>query len=702
MNSVTIDADDAWAKFIQQYRFGDEDEDYTAQAAADRAALGDDRLLTVIADANRSHTRDFEAYFDSHFPADLAGDAYSYALTATAKAVPSADYMRLPVEYAIDHNLDREIACRLIQGCMMDYGATEEAVTERGDSWSSAQDIWDDVLARRAADADQRRRESEYVQHIAGLTNERFAKELVQKCRDVKRETPQWTTAAEQEHYAVLSLVRIALDNALDEETVSHILAGNFSGTDAAELWRGEVAEREKAAAEEEFIRTHADNAPKSFVKELFHELRYANMPPADQPAGWEKAALERLVCKAQAKQLDRDGICRLLDDFVWGAEVDVFAAWDHETAVRAAVQQRNIQAEVERRYNANQIDALNTRFVNGADFIRAHEGPPPALWGARYDVLWAKGEALTMTSGPGVGKTTMAGQLVRCQLFGGELLGYPVARLADVHPDAQRILYLAVDRPEQIGRSLARQFSADQLDQLDEQLTIWNGPLPADAAARPGVLVDMAKHANASVVYVDSLKDMFLGVAEDRAAAAYQLARNTLIGSGRQLCELHHLNKRGDDYGSIWLNAGAGSVLKIAGKPGCVTATLTHEKQPANQIGPLTLTFDRPAGTVMAAPKTSRQSATEGPPVAAVDGDTGGASEAGSVAGLGAWVESRGAAGVTASETAVWLHGSDGRNHRARAQRALETLCGDGGRLRRVPGQRGRGAARWVVRDDL
>lgn len=384
-------------------------------------------------------------------------------------------------------------------------------------------------------------------------------------------------------------------------------------------------------------------------------------------------------------RQLDRDAARKLIaEEFV---DEDVDDAWAHEERVLSAYRERQMRDEVERRYNTKQLESFNNRVVSGIDFIRSHAGSPPALWGSGSDVLWAKGEALTITAGFGVGKTTLAGLLVRAQIFGGEVLGYPVKRLGDGLSAQPRILYLACDRPEQIGRSQARQFADHLEDAALGALTVWRGPIPADAAVNTNILVDLANYHQADVVYIDSLKDVARGIAEDRVGAAYQLARQTLLASGRQLCELHHLNKSGDDYGSVWVAAGSGSVVRLSGKPGGQSCTLTHIKQPAHVVGPLTIQQDRDNGE-MAVSKT----ATAGPSDAAA---------------VVQWVREYGAAlGVTAVQAAHQFYGGGGRNEIERARRALMKLsAGDNAELSYLPGSaggagEGRQPSRWAAKD--
>ena len=89
-----------------------------------------------------------------------------------------------------------------------------------------------------------------------------------------------------------------------------------------------------------------------------------------------------------------------------------------------------------------------------------------PALWGTGDEVLGAQGEARMIVGPAGVGKTTLTGQLVRaCLGLGdGTVLGWPIQR------GCGRVLYLAMDRADQIRRRLRRQFPEDDRAVIDPQ----------------------------------------------------------------------------------------------------------------------------------------------------------------------------------------------------------------------------------------
>lgn len=330
-----------------------------------------------------------------------------------------------------------------------------------------------------------------------------------------------------------------------------------------------------------------------------------------------------------------------------------------------------------QRRAKKEDDEAQPDPAMTGAAFILDAPTEVDALWGRDSEVLWPDGEALMITSLTGLGKTTLAGQLLHAQLFGGDVLGLPVSKIDG------RILYLAMDRPRQISRSQRRQFCEEDRATVAKQLVVRPGPPPKDFAKLPEQLLKMAEQYNADYVYVDSLKDAALGLREDEVGAAYNRARQLLLASGRNICELHHTIKTkggmpsslDDVYGSTWLTAGCGSVILLVGKPGDLVFKLLHVKPCIDKVGPFQLLHDRDAGQI---------TLFESIDLVKMAG-----------ADLLKGITARGAAIVLSETTSPTTAEIENARYK------LDQLVGKG-MLRRADGQKGKGhAARWFPRHD-
>ena len=246
----------------------------------------------------------------------------------------------------------------------------------------------------------------------------------------------------------------------------------------------------------------------------------------------------------------------------------------------------------------------FGVRHQTGGSFIFDQPDTPPCIWGFDRKIGWAQGESLMIVGSPGVGKTTLAIQIVAARLGirDWNVLGLPVLA------GRAKVLYLAMDRPPQIARAMARVFEPSERQALDSQLVVWKGPPPADVSKDATILAQMATQAGADTLIVDSIKDAFTKVSDDEAGANYNRARQYALVHGIEILELHHNRKQGqehrnqqptldDVYGSRWLTAGAGSVMLLNGQPGDPLVEFVHVKQPLEELGPWKIIHDHEAG---------------------------------------------------------------------------------------------------------
>lgn len=268
------------------------------------------------------------------------------------------------------------------------------------------------------------------------------------------------------------------------------------------------------------------------------------------------------------------------------------------------ARQQATERIAVERLAQARRESGNQDRVRTGGSWLLDAPEEAPTIWGKGTEVLWARGESLMIAGPQGVGKTTLASQILKgCLSLQDEVLGYPIVGTE------QRVLYLAMDRPQQARRNLARLFAGmdEHRDYLDEMLRILEGPPPQDFAAAPQTLVEMCREHEAEVVFIDSMKDAAIGLSKDEIGSSYNRARQIALASGVNIVELHHFVKNGNDggkpnningvYGSTWLTSGAGSVIMLWGDPGDPEVEFKHLKQPMDEVGPFKVEHNNRTG---------------------------------------------------------------------------------------------------------
>ena len=309
---------------------------------------------------------------------------------------------------------------------------------------------------------------------------------------------------------------------------------------------------------------------------------------------------------------------------------------------------------------------AAAARAVSGGAVLDVPDAVP-SRWGEGERSLWARGEPFLLCGPDGVGKTTLAQQIV-LHLTGvrtGPLLGLPVE-------PARRVLYLACDRPAQAMRSFRRMVTEDDRPLLDDRLVVWRGPLPFDGAREDTGLLAMATELGADVLVLDSVKDIAADLSKEEAGQGINMALQRCVAAGIDVLGLHHQRKAqanagkpkalADVYGSRWITAGAGSVAMLWGEAGDSVVELSHLKQPSESVGPMKIVHDHTTGTTTVAEQVDAWSAVKGA-----------------------------TRGITAGGAAMIMFGepTPDRNAIEKARRQLDRLARDG-KVHRKEGARG------------
>nr|WP_277989992.1 DnaB-like helicase N-terminal domain-containing protein [Streptomyces beijiangensis] len=259
-----------------------------------------------------------------------------------------------------------------------------------------------------------------------------------------------------------------------------------------------------------------------------------------------------------------------------------------------------NELAERARRSSGGRLHQYAT---DGWSFVNDAPTCTTPIWGTPGKAAWASGESLMLVGPPGVGKSTIAQQIVLARLgLLSMVLDMPVQ-------EGKKVLYIAADRPSQLARAFNRVVHKADRDILRQRLVFWSGPLPASLNAEPQLLAELAAEHGADTVVIDSLKDVVGKLTDDEAGLAYNNARQQLLRGGAELLELHHQRKQGADvsrtqrpvldqvYGSAWFTAGAGSVLFLSGAAGDPVVQLHQLKTVDDEIGPFPVLHDHERG---------------------------------------------------------------------------------------------------------
>lgn len=254
----------------------------------------------------------------------------------------------------------------------------------------------------------------------------------------------------------------------------------------------------------------------------------------------------------------------------------------------------------------ARRLDGRSeSRALAGDEFIFDSAEGPTALVGHAGAPIIAEGEATLFVGGDGVGKSTLAQQVAIARIgLRHNWLGYPVEEAKGT------LLYLAMDRPRQVQRSLSRMVGEPDRAILANRLAVWCGPLPIDPLSSSHALADWIEDEfdDVSDVVIDSYKDLAPGLSDDLVGTQVNLAMQEVLARGMLWLGIHHQRKLAQDatkqptlhdvYGSRWLTAGVGSVFLVLGDAGDTTVTLQHAKSPMLPVGPILVRHDHARGS--------------------------------------------------------------------------------------------------------
>ncbi len=231
-----------------------------------------------------------------------------------------------------------------------------------------------------------------------------------------------------------------------------------------------------------------------------------------------------------------------------------------------------------------------------------------PSLWGADQRIGWVKGETLMIAAKQGLGKSTLAQNLLlrRIGAVEGDFLEMPVTPAPE-----GKALYLGMDRPPQIMRSIGRMVEEEQLALLDKRAVFWPGPLPPGLTSNPESLAKWVLEIapGCHTVVFDSVKDIMPGISKDEVGALINALFQMLLVNGIEVIAVHHQRKGASDkdklsslddvYGSVHMTNGTGSIFTIDGTPGDARVSLRQMKSPLEMIEEFDVLIDFGEGTM-------------------------------------------------------------------------------------------------------
>lgn len=344
-------------------------------------------------------------------------------------------------------------------------------------------------------------------------------------------------------------------------------------------------------------------------------------------------------------------------------------------------------------RFVAKQLLASDANMaVDGLDFLTSRSQLIP-IWGDGDRVLAARGQGTLIVGPQGVGKSTLAQLFVftRMGLLSSPLLDYTVAL------DERPILYLALDRPDQIAQSMFRMVDTSDEDvaaRLKRQLIVKTA-LPFKADLDPDLFAEWVIETgrDPGLVVSDSVKDMLTDPDKNAGGMGFNTTVQILLANGTDTLGLHHQRKANvgnpkpntisDVYGSAWITAGQGSIILLWGSAGSKSVELCHLKPIREPVKTITVNFNH------------------------VTGDAGGVDQRMALIDLAQRKDTDSPPGFTIDEAVRAVHNSyrtenSWKSHSAKVRRFLDKLVSSGELIYFSGQQGGSGgggaAARWAL----
>jgi len=302
----------------------------------------------------------------------------------------------------------------------------------------------------------------------------------------------------------------------------------------------------------------------------------------------------------------------------------------DMVEAVERAVKQAKVRALAARVLRQERVKKYgDSAALDGDAFMFGDVAVDVPIWGKGDDLLWVERGGLMIPSDQGLGKSLTAQQIIAGRLGVGprELLGLPISPLSS----DRVVVYLALDRPRQIARSMARLFRTEAERAIArDRLKIWTKPMPIDILGDPYAFADWIQDTFGESVgdlVIDSVKDLTpANLSNGEVGQSLDMAWKECRARGMSTLILHHERKTGNDesranrqpsldhiYGSVWLTSGMDSILHISGKQGENLVRYTHLKAIINMLDPIDAVHDQENGrtSVLALAKSTNSAET-------------------------------------------------------------------------------------------